>query len=123
MFSRMLSGERQGMQLLGVACPFALVTTPERGIYALDNSETPSNTPERTIMNKVVLITGTSTGFGRTAAETLALRGYRVFATMRDCSGRNASTADALRTLADGEGWNWTVPIRLPKRDGSTGIH
>jgi len=25
-------------------CPFALLTTPERGIYALGNSETPSNT-------------------------------------------------------------------------------
>jgi NAD(P)-dependent dehydrogenase (short-subunit alcohol dehydrogenase family) len=56
------------------------------------------------MINKVFLITGTSTGFGRTAAETLARLGYRVFATMRDCSGRNASTADALRTLANREG-------------------
>ncbi len=35
-------------------------------------------------MNKVVLITGASTGLGRTAAETLAQRRYRVFAAMRD---------------------------------------
>jgi len=46
-------------------------------------------------MDNVILITGTITGFGRTAAETLAQRGYRVFATMRDTSGRNASTAEA----------------------------
>lgn len=50
-------------------------------------------------MDKVVLITGTSTGFGRTAAETLAQRGYRVFATMRDTSGRNAAAAEALRSM------------------------
>ena len=60
-------------------------------------------------MDKVILITGTSTGFGRTAAETLAQRGYRVFATMRDSSGRNAATADALRSLANAKGWNLDV--------------
>jgi NAD(P)-dependent dehydrogenase (short-subunit alcohol dehydrogenase family) len=50
-------------------------------------------------MNKVVLITGTSTGFGRTAAETLAQRGYPVLATMRDTSGRNASGERPFRTV------------------------
>ena len=35
-------------------------------------------------MDKVVLITGASTGFGRVTAELLGRRGYRVFATMRD---------------------------------------
>jgi NAD(P)-dependent dehydrogenase (short-subunit alcohol dehydrogenase family) len=60
-------------------------------------------------MSGVILITGTSTGFGRTAAETLAQRGYRVFATMRDTSGRNASTAEALRSLAKREGWKLDI--------------
>jgi NAD(P)-dependent dehydrogenase (short-subunit alcohol dehydrogenase family) len=60
-------------------------------------------------MSKVILITGTSTGFGRTAAETLAQRGYTVFATMRDSSSRNASTAEALESLARRQGWNLDV--------------
>jgi NAD(P)-dependent dehydrogenase (short-subunit alcohol dehydrogenase family) len=60
-------------------------------------------------MNNVILITGTSTGFGRTAAETLAQRGYTVFATMRDTSGRNASTSSELRSLANREGWSLEV--------------
>jgi NAD(P)-dependent dehydrogenase (short-subunit alcohol dehydrogenase family) len=51
-------------------------------------------------MSKVVLITGASTGFGRAAAETLARRGFTVFATMRDAAGRNASHRDALQILA-----------------------
>lgn len=60
-------------------------------------------------MSQVILITGSSTGFGRAAAELLAQRGYRVFATMRDTSGRNASTAEALRALSARERWNLDV--------------
>ncbi len=53
--------------------------------------------------DQAVLITGTSTGFGRLAAETLARRGYHVFASMRDIAGRNAKAAEELRTLAQRE--------------------
>lgn len=49
----------------------------------------------------VVLITGASTGFGRSAAELLAGAGYRVIATMRDVAGRNAEAASALGDIAD----------------------
>jgi NAD(P)-dependent dehydrogenase (short-subunit alcohol dehydrogenase family) len=54
-------------------------------------------------MNTVVLITGASTGFGRVAAETLASRGYVVFAAMRDSLGRNATHREALQSLAKRE--------------------
>jgi NAD(P)-dependent dehydrogenase (short-subunit alcohol dehydrogenase family) len=50
---------------------------------------------------QVVLITGSSTGFGRLFAETLARRGHTVFATMRDPGGRNAKNASEIRALAE----------------------
>jgi NADP-dependent 3-hydroxy acid dehydrogenase YdfG len=49
-------------------------------------------------MSKTVLITGTSNGFGKDAAKTLAEAGYHVFATMRDMNGRNRAAADELRS-------------------------
>ena len=49
---------------------------------------------------KVVLITGTSSGFGRLIAETLARKEYRVFATMRYIKGRNATVAREIAELA-----------------------
>ena len=48
-------------------------------------------------MSKTILITGTSTGFGRDTAETLAKAGHRVFASLRDIAGRNRVHAEALR--------------------------
>ncbi|MFL6446668.1 MAG: SDR family oxidoreductase [Bryobacteraceae bacterium] len=49
---------------------------------------------------KVVLITGSSTGFGRGTAEALGRKGYTVFASMRDCSGKNAGHKQALEHMA-----------------------
>ena len=53
---------------------------------------------------KTVLITGASTGFGRSASELLARQGYHVFATIRDPEGRNAANSAELRVIADREG-------------------
>jgi NAD(P)-dependent dehydrogenase (short-subunit alcohol dehydrogenase family) len=52
----------------------------------------------------VVLITGTSSGFGRLTAETLARGGHRVYAGMREIGGRNATPARELTALADEHG-------------------
>jgi NAD(P)-dependent dehydrogenase (short-subunit alcohol dehydrogenase family) len=41
-------------------------------------------------------VTGASAGFGKDAALKLAARGYRVFGTVRDPSGRNAAVAKEL---------------------------
>jgi len=62
---------------------------------------------------QVVLITGSSTGFGRLFAETLARKGHTVFATMRDPGGRNAKNASEIRTLAEKE----SLPIHVLELD------
>ncbi len=48
----------------------------------------------------VVLITGTSSGFGRLLAEACARQGYTVYASMRQARGRNAKAREALESLA-----------------------
>ncbi|MES2382843.1 MAG: SDR family oxidoreductase [Bacteroidota bacterium] len=48
---------------------------------------------------KVVLITGTNSGFGYLTAKTCAAKGYTVYATMRDIKGRNAEKAQELSAL------------------------
>jgi NAD(P)-dependent dehydrogenase (short-subunit alcohol dehydrogenase family) len=45
---------------------------------------------------KVILITGTNSGFGWLAANSCAALGHKVYATMRDTKGRNAEKAKAL---------------------------
>jgi len=52
---------------------------------------------------EVVLVTGTSSGFGRLIVETLARKGYQVFATMRNVKGRNAAAAREFAELAKRE--------------------
>jgi len=62
---------------------------------------------------QVVLITGSSTGFGRLFTETLARKGHTIFATMRDPGGRNAKNASEIRTLAQ----NDSLPIHVLEMD------
>jgi len=62
---------------------------------------------------QVVLITGSSTGFGRLFADTLARKGHTVFATMRDPGGRNARNASEIRVLAEKD----SLPIHVLELD------
>ena len=62
---------------------------------------------------QAVLITGSSSGFGRLFTETLARKGHTVFATMRDPRGRNAKNAAEIRTLAEKD----SLPIHVLEMD------
>jgi NAD(P)-dependent dehydrogenase (short-subunit alcohol dehydrogenase family) len=57
----------------------------------------------------VVLVTGSSSGFGELIAKTLAGDGHHVFATMRGVDGRNASAATALRDWSTSHQFNLEV--------------
>jgi NADP-dependent 3-hydroxy acid dehydrogenase YdfG/predicted lipoprotein with Yx(FWY)xxD motif len=50
-------------------------------------------------MSKTILITGTSSGFGRDTAETLRRAGHTVYASLRGAEGKNPEAAEALRKL------------------------
>lgn len=50
---------------------------------------------------KVVLITGTNSGFGYLTAKTLAGEGHTVYATIRETKGRNAERANELSNIAN----------------------
>src|SRR5712691_759968 len=54
-------------------------------------------------MAQTILVTGSTSGFGRLTVETLARQGYRVFAGMRAAAGKNAPAAEELRALAQRE--------------------
>ena len=52
---------------------------------------------------QVVLVTGSSSGFGRRIVETLARQGHRMFASLRDTNGRHVPSAKELRDVAQRE--------------------
>ena len=55
-------------------------------------------------MSQVILITGSSSGFGSGAAKALAQRGHKVYAAMRQVDGKNRQIADELRAFASKHG-------------------
>lgn len=55
------------------------------------------------VMSKLILITGTSTGFGKLMATTLAAAGHTVIASMRGTTGKNAAVAQELAAIPNVE--------------------
>ncbi len=53
---------------------------------------------------QVILVTGSSNGIGRLTVETLARQGHRVYASMRDVHGRNATVRSELQHIAEDQG-------------------
>lgn len=70
-------------------------------------------------VQKVILITGASSGLGRLTTETLARKGHVVFAGMRDSEGRNKSAATDLEALISEEGLDLHV-LDLDVTDGAS---
>ena len=62
---------------------------------------------------KNVVITGTSSGFGRLTALTLARMGYKVWATMRNADSKNVDKRDELLEIANTE----NLQIKVQKLD------
>ncbi len=55
-------------------------------------------------MNKIILVTGASSGFGRLTANALADAGHTVYASMRETKGRNAPQVADVETYARDHG-------------------
>jgi len=53
--------------------------------------------------SKVILVSGSNSGFGRLTVETLARQGHTVFAGIRNSGAKNAVAAQELRALAQAE--------------------
>ena len=64
-------------------------------------------------MNKITLITGASSGFGRLTAEALAKAGHTVYASMRNTTSRNAAVVEQMAAFAK----NNNVDLRTIEMD------
>ena len=55
-------------------------------------------------MNKVIVITGASSGFGALTARALSRAGHTVYASMRETTGRNASQVEGAKKFSEENG-------------------
>jgi NAD(P)-dependent dehydrogenase (short-subunit alcohol dehydrogenase family) len=85
----------------------SIVSGASVSAYGLFGKKTLASQPPvisaRPSQEPVVLITGTSSGIGKTSAIAFARQGYNVIATMRRLNDSNAQAAEELKTLAKNE--------------------
>jgi NAD(P)-dependent dehydrogenase (short-subunit alcohol dehydrogenase family) len=73
-------------------------------------------------MKKVIVVTGTSTGFGSLMVKTFHKEGYTVIATMRDVAGKNAAAAAAFSALENTEVVELDVTDEVSVRAAIAGV-
>lgn len=71
-------------------------------------------------MPGVVLVTGSSSGFGRLTAEAIARTGHSVCVSMCDTADRSARNAAGAYSLV--ERFPWTQAGRCPMKDEDAGL-
>jgi NAD(P)-dependent dehydrogenase (short-subunit alcohol dehydrogenase family) len=73
-------------------------------------------------MKKVIVVTGSSTGFGSLMVKTLQKEGHTVIATMRNVAGKNAAAAAAVSALKNTEVVELDVTDEVSVKKAVTGI-
>ena len=72
-------------------------------------------------MNKVVLVTGASSGFGRLMANALAAGGHTVYASMRGLSAGNAAQASEIAAYAESRKLDLrTIELNVQSEESAT---
>src|SRR6266704_3554901 len=100
-----MSGSKEGRGGFGLSCDGSATGHQSPGSTVTSNGPVcrERERKEWVSMEQTILVTGSTSGFGRLTVETLARQGYIVFAGMRAAAGKNAPAAAELRTLAEQE--------------------
>src|SRR3984893_18442013 len=77
-----------------------------------------AQTTRKSVMSKIILVTGASGGFGRLTAEALAKAGHPVYASMRETTGWNAPEVAKVAAFSQAHGVDLrTVELDVRSRD------